>query len=247
MLKVIFPVLIAFVAVILFLLFRQPPLIRGIADDMLVSPNRPDVGFLAAPGFRLTDAARADPMIPIRHSQAHTTALVWYALYSSENQSARMAAMFAEIAEPYFWAPSPDKKPEGFIRKRDLVRDGYEGTAMTFVLAPSQDPWREPDESAPWDAPCLTRRFVFPAFFLRFAIVVEYREPLIANAEIPIEDNLPALAAFEKRADEAFTLIRATDTAPLPRPGKNLPYPPKNVERTQLAALLGEARTDSSR
>ena len=71
---------------------------------------------------------------------------------------------------------------------------------------------------------------------------MEYREPLPAPSELPLEDNVPLLAAFETRALAAFTLLNGDPKAggvQLPKPKEKLPYPPAGINRTALTEFVG--------
>ena len=76
----------------------------------------------------------------------------------------------------------------------------------------------------------LVRRFTFILWFYKAKLIVEYREPLPAPSDMPLEDNIPLLTAFEARALESFRLLNGDPKnggVELPRPKEKLPYPPR--------------------
>ena len=213
---------------------EQKPLIRGVAENMLVSPNRPDIAVSPAASFTLVDAYRADPAIMPMNTNVLATTKLWCARYASSSPEARLFAMFGEVDDPWTWHPSP-KSPAKLLRRRDnVVIAGFDGTAMTYILPAEHDPWRIGPEPAPWNRGSLVWRFRFNAFFHHFTVLVEYREPL----EDGIENDPAALAGFEKRAKSAFALLRGKEGS-LPRPTQNLPYPPRELKRSELGKTLG--------
>ncbi len=213
----------------------QKPLIRGVAENMLVSPNRPDVAVSPAASFTLVDAYRADPAVMPMNSNVGVTVKLWCARYVSSRPEARLIAMFGEVGDPWTWHPTP-KSPGNLLHRKDnVITAGLEGTSMTYILPVERDPWRIGPEPAPWNGNSLVCRFVFNAFFHYFTVLVEYREPL----EDGIETNPVAIASFEKRAANAFALLRGTKEHPLPRVAQNLPYPPKELNRSELGKIFG--------
>ena len=89
-------------------------------------------------------------------------------------------------------------------KKQDI--DGFSGFADTYVLDAKDDPWAS-DEPAQWENGSLVRRFTFILWFYKAKLIVEYREPLPAPSDMPLEDNIPLLTAFEARALESFRLL----------------------------------------
>lgn len=237
--RLIFPLLIVlFLGVAL--VFRRAPLIRGTAGDVFVSPNRPAVAVAPGPGFRLSDARRADLSLRGESLLHPARGALWYALWVNEAAPSRLMALICLLEDPWRW---PTGESSGFRELRSSRAQradaDLECTVATFVLSAAQDPWRAREEAAPWSNGSLTRRFTFRAWHSQAKLIVEYREPLPA---VRPEDDPAALSAFEARADVAFHLLRGSPKNPLPRPSANLPYPPEGVDRAELAAYLGETR-----
>lgn len=242
MFKIILPVLLIVLAVYIGMNARGG-LIRGVAEGMLVSPARPALAVRPAPGFVLEDARRADlsPKVPNSLLQS-TSVQVFYALYGAEAPApARVTALFAISQRDETWPVQPEV---GFpvLRHQRLDMDGFSGFADTYVLPTLDDPWHS-EETAAWAKGSLVRRFTFVLWFQRAKLIVEYREPLPVPAALPLEDDVPLLAAFEGRALASFRLLSGDAKkggAELPRPQERLPYPPASINRQALTAFVGE-------
>ena len=110
-----------------------------------------------------------------------------------------------------------------------------------YVLDAKDDPWAS-DEPALWENGSLVRRFTFILWFYKAKLIVEYREPLPAPSDMPLEDNIPLLTAFEARALESFRLLNGDPKnggVELPRPKEKLPYPPAGINRQALTDFIG--------
>ena len=97
-------------------------------------------------------------------------------------------------------------------------------------------------EPAQWENGSLVRRFTFILWFYKAKLIVEYREPLPAPSDMPLEDNIPLLTAFEARALESFRLLNGDPKnggVELPRPKEKLPYPPAGINRQALTDFIG--------
>lgn len=256
MVRVLIPLLILAVAAVVVAARRGGGLVRGMADDMLVSPARPAVGVRPAPAFHLTQACRLEGSPPASAAPlgAPPRASFWYALYehdaaeNGEQNPAELVALLGMTQSPYRWiagggAPGAagEMEPERRLRRESrAVMDGHTVFTATFRVPSRADPW--PRSDGVWRMGCLARRFTFSLFQNRARLVVEYREPyapLVDAARrrgLPLADDATALAAFEARAAAAFRLV----TTDLPRPDSQLPYPPAEVERKRIAAYAGE-------
>ena len=65
---------------------------------------------------------------------------------------------------------------------------------------------------------------------------------LTAPSDMPLEDNIPLLTAFEARALESFRLLNGDPKnggVELPRPKEKLPYPPAGINRQALTDFIG--------
>ena len=244
MLRLLIPALLILLVLAMFL-FRRPALIRGIAEDLLVSPDRPAVAVEAGPGFALADARRADPALETESAQIRGTGALWYALWVDDAVPARLLGLLSVLEDPWRW---PVDETSGFheLRAARVQRAGLDGTAATFILPAARDPWKAQEESAPWDRGSLTRRFTFRLWHNQAKLLVEYREPLPDSATA-LRDDPQTLAAFEDRADLAFRLLRGSRAEPLPKPSKNLPYPPQGIDRSDLARYLGGVKRNDGR
>ena len=241
MFKVILPVLLIVLAVYIGMNTRGG-LVRGVADGMLVSPARPAVAVRPAPAFALADARRADLAPPVQGSMLHSTSVqVFYALYDRETPDpARLAAVLAISPQKETWPVQPEMDFP-VLRHQALDLDGFSGFADTYVLPAADDPWH--DEAEAWTGGSLVRRFTFILWFYKAKLIVEYREPLPAPTDLPLADNLPALAAFEGRALSSFNLLSGDAKkggVTLPKPTERLPYPPAGVNRQALTAFIGQ-------
>lgn len=296
--RFLIPVLVAALILVTFIAVRRGGgLVRGVAEEMLVSPARPSVAVRAAQGMRMVDARRADLSLDVQGSHLPgASAEVWYALYENAKAGnpaepteaaeaadraeqadrapgvtvrsavspeppfpavfddeplsrARLVALLAMVDSPYAWPPRPEQTLH-VIRTTNLTMNRHAGVAQTFILPLVDDPWADAGETPsplqyeedkdPWRYGSLTRRFTFLLFQSRARLVVEYREPNLPDASgLAPADDLPRLAAFETRAEKAFSLLGGADVS-LPKPAGQLPYPPAGVGRKRLASFVGD-------
>lgn len=235
MFKIIIPILVIALAAFVGMNAKSG-LIRGVADGMLVSPARPAVAVKPAADFASVDARRVDLSPSVQNSMLQATSVqAVYALYNHEDPQAapaHLAALLAVSQNDETWPVEPEL---GFpaIRHKKQDIDGFSGFADTYVLDAKDDPWAS-DEPAQWENGSLVRRFTFILWFYKAKLIVEYREPLPAPSDMPLEDNIPLLTAFEARALESFRLLNGDPKnggVELPRPKEKLPYPPAGINR----------------
>lgn len=241
MFKIIIPILVIALAAFIGM-NAKGGLVRGMADGMLVSPSRPAVAVKPAADFAFVDARRADISPTVQGSMLPATSVqVVYALFGRETPvPARLVGLLAVSQKDETWPADPEP---GFSVIRHKAQDinGFSGVADTYVLKDHEDPWSS-GESDAWAEGSLVRRFTSILWFHRAKLIVEYREPLPAPSELPLEDNVPLLAAFEARALAAFTLLNGDPKAggvQLPKPKEKLPYPPAGINRTALTEFVG--------
>ena len=216
MFKIIIPILVIALAAFVGMNAKSG-LIRGVADGMLVSPARPAVAVKPAADFASVDARRVDLSPSVQNSMLQAV---------SQNDET--------------WPVEPEL---GFpaIRHKKQDIDGFSGFADTYVLDAKDDPWAS-GEPAQWENGSLVRRFTFILWFYKAKLIVEYREPLPAPSDMPLEDNIPLLTAFEARALESFRLLNGDPKnggVELPRPKEKLPYPPAGINRQALTDFIG--------
>lgn len=208
MFKIIIPILVIALAAFVGMNAKSG-LIRGVADGMLVSPARPAVAVKPAADFASVDARRVDLSPSVQNSMLQATSVqAVYALYNHEGPQAapaHLAALLAVSQNDETWPVEPEL---GFpaIRHKKQDIDGFSGFADTYVLDAKDDPWAS-GEPAQWENGSLVRRFTFILWFYKAKLIVEYREPLPAPSDMPLEDNIPLLTAFEARALESFRLL----------------------------------------
>ena len=243
MFKIIIPILVIALAAFVGMNAKSG-LIRGVADGMLVSPARPAVAVKPAADFASVDARRVDLSPSVQNSMLQATSVqAVYALYNHEGPQAapaHLAALLAVSQNDETWPVEPEL---GFpaIRHKKQDIDGFSGFADTYVLDAKDDPWAS-DEPAQWENGSLVRRFTFILWFYKAKLIVEYREPLPAPSDMPLEDNIPLLTAFEARALESFRLLNGDPKnggGELPRPKEKLPYPPAGINRQALTDFIG--------
>lgn len=282
--RFLIPVLVIIVAVVVFMFVRQKPLICGVAENMLVCPNRPSIAVKPAPSFFLIDARRADAVPPSTDGpmiSENGNAELYYALYENSQSStanlaneshdksgvsttennayssankkipSKIVVLLGRIDTPYRWvndanapAPKDDRLFPDLWREIHYTLKNHSVSAVTFIAQPNADPWSKGtalgsenvgNSDAPlWKQGSLVRRFAFALFQDNVRLVVEYHEPMAMLQP----DLRQKLSDFEKRAELAFDLLSEN----LPRPEKNLEYPPKNVSRKALAAYIGQIR-----
>lgn len=242
MIKILVPLAIAVIAVVLVLALRSGKgLIRGIADNMLVSPARPALAVRPAPDFRLVDARRLETSPSVQGSSLPSTSVqVLYSLHqrpeTSGQQPARLLSLIALVEmDGLRWPVQPETPPKtGNLLRREAIRlYELDGTAETYQLADAADPWQSGLQDV-WQQGSLVRRFTFLLHLQQAKLMVEYREPL-PPSPLPLADNLPLLAAFEQRAEASFSLLKEQ----LPKPEQRLSYPPDSVNRKALTSWVG--------
>ena len=240
MFKIIIPILVIALAAFVGM-NAKGGLIRGVADGMLVSPARPAVAVKPAADFASVDARRVDLSPSVQNGMLQATSVqAVYALYSRPQAPAHLVALLAVSQNGETWPVEPEL---GFppIRHKKQDINGFSGFADTYVLDSKDDPWAS-DEPGLWENGNLVRRFTFVLWFYKAKLIVEYREPLPAPSDMPLEDNIPLLAAFEARALEAFQLLNGDPKnggVELPRPKEKLPYPPAGINRQALTDFIG--------
>ena len=214
MFKIIIPILVIALAAFVGMNAKSG-LIRGVADGMLVSPARPAVAVKPAADFASVDARRVDLSPSVQNSMLQATSVqAVYALYHHEGPQAapaHLAALLAVSQNDETWPVEPEL---GFpaIRHKKQDIDGFSGFADTYVLDAKDDPWAS-DEPAQWENGSLVRRFTFILWFYKAKLIVEYREPLPAPSDMPLEDNIPLLTDFEARALRSKKRRRGAPTA----------------------------------
>ncbi len=269
MVRVLFAFLIVIMIIAVVITAKRGGLVRGVAENMLVSPARPAIAVRPAASFHLINACRAEglPRIMDGHlGAAGSNALFWYALYEGNGAKeedqlpAHLVVMLGTIDDPYRWiadagAPVPPGEQgteRALQRHAKYTLDGREVHAVTFLLDPEKDPWASiwtngsanGMNAGVWNKGSVVRRFAFRLFQDKARLIVEYREPyglLVHTGKqhgLRLVDNAAVLAAFEERAQSAYTLLDQQ----LPKPEQNLAYPPAGVGRKQLAAYAGEIR-----
>ena len=240
MFKIIIPILVIALAAFVGM-NAKGGLIRGVADGMLVSPARPAVAVKPAADFASVDARRVDLSPSVQNGMLQATSVqAVYAMYSRPQAPAHLVALLAVSQNGETWPVEPEP---GFppIRHKKQDINGFSGFADTYVLDSKDDPWAS-DEPGLWENGSLVRRFTFVLWFYKAKLIVEYREPLPAPSDMPLEDNIPLLAAFEARALEAFQLLNGDPKnggVELPRPKEKLPYPPAGINRQALTDFIG--------
>ena len=246
MFKLIVPILLIVVAAFVGMNAKSG-LVRGMADGMFVSPARPAVAVRPAPDLAFTDARRADLSPRVQNSMLEATSVqAAYALFQRDADTlrpvpARLLTLLAVSQKDEQWPVQPEVDFP-VLRHRTQELDGFSGFADTYVLPDLDDPWSLRDEGT-WAQGSLVRRFTFVLWFYRAKLIVEYREPLPAPGTLPLQDDIPLLAAFEERALNAFRLLNGDPKeggAELPRPKEKLPYPPAEVNRQALTNFIGE-------
>ncbi len=246
MVRIIVPLVIILIgAVIVFSVLRGKGLVRGMAGNLLVSPSRPAIAVVPKKSFMLQGAGRAvlSPKVQGSGLQSSSVSMV-YGLFQHEERTdprCLLALLAISDTDRLEWPVRPENRLPVF-RQRSITVDGEEGLAETFVLPETEDPWRSglPDS---WRGESLVRRFTFLLWFRKAKLIVEYREPL-PFSPLPLEDNIPLLAAFEARARDAFALRSGDD---LPRPDRQLPYPPEQISRQDLTRYVGDLWDSTAR
>lgn len=240
MFKIIIPILVVVLAAFIGM-NAQKGLIRGMADNMLVSPAHPAVAVSPAPSFHSVDARRVEISPSVQNSLLPATSVqVVYVLYDRAEPKARLASLLAVSEKGETWPVEPEA---GFPVLRHMKRDinGFSGFIDTYVLGHAGEPWHR-DDTGDWEHGSLVCRFTTLLWFYQAKLMVEYREPLPVSEGMPLADNVPLLAAFEGRAMESFRLVNGEADkggVKLPKPKEKLPYPPAELNRKALTSFVG--------
>ena len=120
-------------------------------------------------------------------------------------------------------------------------RAGAALTFYTYVRPAAKDPWMRPfaDHGKGWEGGVLLRQYIWWSMANQVKVVVEYREPVPAGADLSYDPT--ALRAFEERADAAFTLLRKERGDLLPSDVTRSRRDEARVSPRLLAGTLGEA------
>ena len=120
-------------------------------------------------------------------------------------------------------------------------RAGAALTFYTYVRPAAKDPWMRPfaDHGKGWEGGVLLRQYTWWSMANQVKVVVEYREPVPAGADLSYDPT--ALRAFEERADAAFTLLRKERGDLLPSDVTRSRRDEARVSPRLLAGTLGEA------
>lgn len=256
MMKVVPLIILVFIVIaVTTVMKKRRPLQRGLVGESLVSTGQPAFAVEALASFVLEGAALMDFNPTTNSGQARARA--WYAFYKKgphahemlQNVSAPMSqeaadtvmqakllSFFVDADSKWQWEMSvASGQPEIHVNTIEL--DGKPAHAATFVLPADKDPW------APLLTPqtdTLVRRFTMLLHNRRAKLMVEYREPALMVDGIPALENFAALAAFEKRALEAFAVhLSITGEAPTV---STLSHAPEALQRRAVASSLGTVR-----
>lgn len=233
--RIVLPLFVIIVVFVLFGAFRHGGgLIRGVVDNMLISPARPAIAVRPDSHFILLDARRANAVPPAADGSleaSRPSATFWYAIYQNREQQETLIAMLGETDSPFRWrhdasAPVRDEhirpNPNLWQETRYSLQN-HLVNAITFILPVENNIWGDPQDR-------IVRRFAFSFFQDKVRLVVEYHENA-QNLHDPVQ-----IAKFEHRAEKAFFL----EDKDLPKPQKNLEYPPSGLSQKKFAAYMGK-------
>ncbi|MFI3272412.1 MAG: DUF4851 domain-containing protein [Pseudomonadota bacterium] len=268
MIRILIPIVLICLILGACTLMKRRPLQRGLVGDTFVSTGQPAFALQAQGPLRLTSAGVMDLQLQSPQlGSSNASASCWYALYASASQShdmpitvnttsathdtskpSALLAFLTDAKNPWQWEMSV-ASGQLEVHVDSLELDGKPAHAATFVLPQGKDPWAPLMANAAYGqaGDTLVRRFTLLMQQRRAKLIIEYREPITATTAMtvrPLED-FAALAAFEQRALDAFTLH--TSPAGNPPTVTQLTYAPDYIQRKAVAASLGLVRRSNQR
>ena len=230
----------------------KAPLVRGVgseaggaAEGVLSSNAHPAMAVLPAAGFEPVAHGVTDVGVPLNSSLTATaSARVWYALHADKTGARQLVASLAEVGNSLEWSLNPgmiDRQGLPMLNEGAASRAGAALTFYTYVRPAAKDPWMRPfaDHGKGWEGGVLLRQYTWWSMANQVKVVVEYREPVPAGADLSYDPT--ALRAFEERADAAFTLLRKERGDLLPSDVTRSRRDEARVSPRLLAGTLGEA------
>lgn len=218
---------------------------RGLHQGALVSNGRPAMAVMPAPGMRLMGSGWCS-IAPFTRQSLDGSARLYYSLYN--NDRAVLVVSLAEAENNWLW-PHGNGTTYTFFRTNTWEHKEHTFQEGTMILKADQDPFRNmtplAGTSADADArpditsPRLTHRMSLLFNLRKLQLIVEYSE-LIPLGPIPVQDDVPYVAAFEQRAREAFTLLHKNSGDTIPTEITPLPKAPQSLPRRILAKWTGE-------
>lgn len=214
---------------------------RGLHGEIFVSNGRPALAVTPDSGLHLWSAGWCD-VAPDTRTSEQGSAKVWYALYARDTQdtvqSGRLLVVLTEGQGKWSW-PFELNAPREVLRKAQTTQGKMTIYCETILQPAATDPWATAWDTR-WDDGILVRRFRIFFMQRQVKLVLEYREPVATGRPLPVVMDMPLLAAFEERAEAAFTLSLRDDGASIPAVEQRLDLAPKTISRRQLASWLGE-------
>lgn len=202
---------------------------RGMAGSTYVSTSRPAVT-MTARDIPLVTAGRGSGQL-FRPNMTGVRVYVRTAVYASAPDKPMAVVAHAELPNDW-WIWTTVLPRVGAIHESTEVIDGVAFTAFTYLVPRKNDPFgglagestQTPEDAKDLpeqqvDAHWIARYFAARTNFNRDKLILEYREP--APAGLRDLSSLPygttdAIAAFEKRAREAFSLgVPSDDLGPV--------------------------------
>lgn len=260
MIRILIPILLFCLILGACTMMKRRPLQRGLVGDTFVSTGKPAFALEAHAPLQLNSAGVMDLQLhTMQLGNANASASCWYAFYVNHGQKARampiavsqdtsdnpsaLLAFLVDAQNPWQWEMSVASGYQE-VHVDNMEIDGKPAHAATFMMPLDKDPWAPliyaaglnlgPDDNV------LVRRFTLLMQQRRAKLIIEYREAVPTNSAVrPLED-FAALAAFEQRAEQAFTLHTSpTGKAPTVT---QLTYAPDSIKRKAVAASLGIVR-----
>lgn len=203
---------------------------RGLYDSVLVSNGRPTLALVPAATLILVNSGWCS-LSPDTPESINGGAKLWFSQY--EHGTASLVFALAEADDPWQWPHSGGTRYT-FLRQHKREYKGQNLQEATFVLAAGADPFSTMASTQS----LLVRRTTLLQAFRKVQIIVEYREPVQAGS-LPLEDDLPLLAAFEQRARASFSLRLKDAGDAIPTDIQSLEKAPQAMSRLKLATWTG--------
>lgn len=242
-----FFLIICVIGALCFFLLGIQPQQRGLYNDMLLSTARPALCVVPGDKLCLLESGWCDVQPPARVSGTQGQARVWYALYEARNPDRRLLVLFAETGNLWEWPYTFQKNHRDWARVHKLSWEGMTLHQGAYVLEPDRDPWGYHAEGV-WAAGSVVQHVMVLRQFNTFKVIVEYREPLsLVQGDIPVLEDIPALAGLQQRSTRSFRLLRQEGGKENFGAVQRLEKAPSVLSRRVLAHWLGEIQRRGGR
>ncbi len=198
---------------------------RGMYNGSFVSTGQPQLT-VSVPSMQLITSGEVIPSVTTTNSLGGVPVRTDLAIYGAKRPDSGMAMAIVALSEtpgPWYW--DSDTTALFSLTKGFAVIGGLDMQACTYIVRGDNDAFAPLSGAVDPDATLwLARRFAARVEIDRDKLTLEYREPLPRHispkvtrmGELSFADA-DAVRAFEKRAEEVFTVSRVRSTDQVPR------------------------------